>query len=215
MRDVDNHLAGDRVADEEGGADGSNPFQYAIDGCWQQLDKAYREGDDKDGHEIPCVIPEAEGEDQQQADNHCHDVWSTAHVATIACVEKAKAEGYHAANIVVAEMEQGSAYRVTHCLNKPARHHKGYRDFPSAAVHQQTVDDLQLYHKSEEPVWAWPDVGVGTDADVDGHRQHSEYFAYGVVIGVGCHAVDENKGGIAYYHHTEQLEVVVLDKWKE
>ncbi len=82
----------------------------------------------------------------------------------ISGIEYAQTEWQHAAHKIVAVAVHHFTLRIVKAqeeLDDDADDHQSYGPSPMAAIEQQTIDDVELQHQTEEPVRPWPDDAVG------------------------------------------------------
>ncbi len=77
---------------------------------------------------------------------------------------------------------------------------------------KQTIDDVELQHQTEEPVWTWPDDAVGIRQYIIEHAQHRNDVERCIVVRTRRDVVEHRECHETYYHHLEEFQIVIADK---
>ena len=133
----------------------------------------------------------------------------------ISGIENAQTEWQHAAHKVVAVTVHHFTLRIVKAqekLDADADDHQSYGPSPMAAIEQQSIDDVELQHQTEEPVRTRPDDSVGILQHVVEHAQHRYDIQYLIVVRTLRDVVNHRECHETYYHHLEELQIVIADK---
>ena len=81
-----------------------------------------------------------------------------------------------------------------------------------AAVKQKPIYDVELHHKTKEPVWSWPNHLIWFGKKVGEHSKQG----YNILGRIGSwsygHVVNHDESCKARHHHPQQLEIVKTDE---
>ena len=133
----------------------------------------------------------------------------------IAGIEDAQTEWQHAAHKVVAVAVHHFTFWIVKTqdeLDADADSHQSYGPSPMAAIEQQTIDDVELQHQTEEPVWTRPDDVIRILQHIVEHAQHRYDIQRLIVVRTLRDVVNHRECHETCYHHLEELQIVIADK---
>ncbi len=81
-----------------------------------------------------------------------------------------------------------------------------------AAIEQETIDDIEFYHQSEEPIDAGPDDFIGCGQHIDIHHQLCHYMIPMEVETPRSDGIDHEKDGETHDEHAQEFEIMVAHK---
>ena len=93
-------------------------------------------------------------------------------------------------------------------MRQPTNGHQRHYNSPMAAVEKKPVNNVELQHQAEKPVWSGPNHLVGRRHEVVDHEQLGDDMRCSVVVGAGRNGINHRESNEAHNHHLEELEEV-------
>ena len=132
--------------------------------------------------------------------------------AAIACEQQTESERQHATHKVVTHTVKRLTFRVAEHLHEPTHNHKDRQRLPPSTEEQQTIDDVELKHQSEEPEGTWPYHMVRVGHDVVEHAKLCNDSERRVVPAARRYGIDHGESDKTYHHHLKQFEVMITQE---
>ena len=182
------------------------PFVYL---CRCKLCYAYGSCADEERSPQPCLEVEAEEEHESYGYDGLRGQESATHLLAASCEEQSGAERQHATHEVIADAVERVALGIAERLQRPASHDEQQREDVAAAPQQQTIDDVELHHQSEEPVGSGPDDVVRVGHHVVEHEHLADDVHHLVFVRSWRYGVHHREDHVAHYHHLKELREVM------
>ena len=185
--DGDEEFTGDRMGHEDGGGVGAEEDEELEYEGRKGLYESDRTDDNHHGNPQPGVEGEGHSDDEETGD-------------------RSQETG------VVAEAVDGVAIGVAEDLQEPTDGDQRH-DIPrTAAVEQETIDDVKLQHQAEEPVDARPDNLVGLGQHVDVHKQLGDDVVPMEGETARSDGVDHDEQHEADDEHPQEFQIMVAEE---
>ena len=217
--DGDEEFAGDGMGHEDGGRVGAEEDEELEYKGRKGLYESDRTDDDHHGNPQPGVEGEGHdddegdgGENKEQGDDSEVRRCGGTGVREYFAEKNTQAEGQHATDEIVAEAVDGIAIGVAEYLQEP-RDGDQCHDIPrTAAVEQETIDDVELHHQAEEPVDARPNDLVGLRQHVDVHEQLGDDVVPMEGEAARGDGVDHDEQHEADDEHPQEFQIMVAEE---